>query len=68
MQLLGKALELHQIVEALFGRPLEVLSEQGPIDVLLVGLDYRIRLESEPPENRRAVDRLFNSHASFYLF
>jgi hypothetical protein len=58
VQLLGKALELHQIVEALLGRPLEVFSEQGPIDVLLVGLDYRIRLESEPPENRRAVDRV----------
>jgi hypothetical protein len=55
-QLFSKTLELHQIVEALLRRPTQVLPQQRAIDVFLVGLDHRIRLEPEPPEDHRAVD------------
>jgi len=58
VQLLCETLELHQIVESLLGCAPQVLSEQRAVHVLLVSFDHRIRLEPEPPENRRALDRV----------
>src|SRR5947209_2594538 len=66
--LFGKALEPHQVAQALLDGQLEVLPEEGPVDVLLVGLDDGIRLDDEPwwfvhevtlPDSRhRAATRL----------
>src|SRR5436305_3451062 len=46
--LFGKALEPHQVAQALLDGQLEVLPEEGPVDVLLVGLNDGIRLDDEP--------------------
>jgi hypothetical protein len=46
--LFGKALEPHQIAQALLDGQLEVLPEKGPVDIFLIGLDDGIGREDEP--------------------
>jgi hypothetical protein len=43
LQLLGEALQLHQLLEALVYSEAEVLTNQGKVDVFLVDLDYGIQ-------------------------
>src|SRR5688572_18872575 len=44
-QFLGEAVELQELLHALAGREFQVLADQRPVDVLLVGLDHGIGLE-----------------------
>jgi hypothetical protein len=41
-QLVGESLDGHQVLEALLDRPLQVLANQGPVDVALEGVDDRV--------------------------
>src|SRR2546427_8929105 len=45
LQLPGESLQFHEVFETLLDRALQVLAEQRAIDVLLVSLDDRVRLE-----------------------
>ncbi len=42
LQLFGEPLQLHQLAQTLLHAELQVLAQQGPVDVLLVDLDDRI--------------------------
>src|SRR5207302_7077741 len=54
-QFFHETLQLHQVVETLFDRALQILTEQRSIDVLLVGLDHRVGLDRWPLQGHEKI-------------
>src|ERR1022692_3522957 len=65
--LFGESVHCEEVFATLLGRPLQVLPEQGAVDVFFVSFDDRIRLEAKPPQNGFVVDRTCAGHARILL-